>query len=381
MITKRSLWLLVNGKWFKDRLFKRQFQSRKQENRELSLAINHQPSTINPKGFTLLETLIATGIAAVIITSALSIVASIYFSQKRIQFSQDFFAEARFLMERIAQITRNNTIDFDRYFVEYGPPGTCSGFNADQLPAGYVNTTNDRDNRNTLGYSTIFYWDTNGDDTQDRNLGGVNPTGNTVDPCTQAWDNTSVLSVLYLINSSRTLRTEVRHLTGGSDLKVALVRQLAADTDGDGEANVWGPYDNDGDGVYEAADGDIELRWSGSECQIIYDENGDNTYADPTEYFPVMGDSTSEEWCDQAHVQEDISPVALQVNQLQFEPNPVYDPYLAFRNNGAQVHPQVFINMDLELRNPDRYGFEVGSEPVINFQTAVSSRVFGDIRR
>jgi len=53
-------------------------------------------SRFHHRGFTLLETLIATGIASIIITSALSVVASIYFSQKKVQFSHDFYAEARF---------------------------------------------------------------------------------------------------------------------------------------------------------------------------------------------------------------------------------------------------------------------------------------------
>ena len=342
-------------------------------------------NTRNAAGFTLLETLLATGIASVIITSALSIVASIYFSQRKVQFSHDFFSEARFLMERIAQTTRNNTIDYDRYFVEYGPASAeCGAFVVGangQVPAGHINSGNDKDNRNTLGYSTIFYWDTNGDAIPDRNLGGVNLTGSTVDNCTKAWDETVTIRRLFLINSSRTVRTEIKHLDGGTDLKVAMSRMLAADTDKDGTADVWGPFDADGDGNYEATDGDIEVIWNGTECQIKHDINADNSYADPAEFYPVMGEPTSEAWCDQAHTEQDISPVALQVNDLQFQPNPVFDPYLAFRNDNAQVHPQVFITMDLQLRNPGNYGFEAGAVPIINFQTSVSSRVFGDIRR
>lgn len=334
-------------------------------------------------GFTLLETLVATGIASIIITSALSVVASIYFSQKKVQFSHDFFAEGRFLMERIAQITRNNTIDYDRYFVEYGPAnGDCVAFTIGangQVPLGHIGSANDRANRNALGYSTIFYWDTNGDSVPDRNLGGVKLTGSTVDGCTKAWDESLSIRRLYLINSARTLRTEIKHLVD-PDFKVSMIRQLAADTDGDGQANVWGPYDTDEDGNYEALDGDIELSWTGTECQIKNDTDTSGVY-DADEYYPVMGGGNSEEWCDKAHREEDISPVALQIDDLQFEPNPVFDPYLAFRNDNAQVHPQVFIGMNLQLRNPSSYGFDGATVPFINFQTSVSSRVFGDIRR
>lgn len=349
------------------------------------LRITSDEWRIKNSGFTLLETLIATGIASVIITSALSIVASIYFSQRKVQFSHDFFSEARFLMERIAQTTRNNTIDYDRYFVEYGPSSTdCSAFVVGangQVREGHIDSANDKDNRNALGYSTVFYWDTNGDATPDRNLGGVTLTGGTVDGCTKAWDETVAIRKLFLINSARTLRTEISHLDNAAELQVSMSRLLAADTDKDGTADVWGPFDANGDGDLEAADGDVDVVWTGSECQIMSNTNLDNDYADPGETVAVMGDSASEAWCDQAHQEQVISPVALQVNDLRFQPNPVFDPYLAFRNDNAQVHPQVFITLGVELRNPDRYGFEAGSVPNVDFQTSVSSRVFGDIRR
>lgn len=362
---------MVHGAWFQKNHCKARAQN-------LSRAIN-------PKGFTLLETLSATGIAAIIITSALSVIASVYFSQRKVQFSHDFFAEARFMMERIAQTTRNNTIDYDRYFVQYGPPAAdCGAFVVGvngQVPQGHITATNDQTNRNTLGYPTIFYWDTNGDQIPDRNLGGVTPTGGTVDGCTKSMGESDTVRSLFLINSGRTVRTHIRHDDTAGELKVAMTRQLGADTDGDGLADAWGPFDANGNGVFEASNGDIELVWTGAECQLHVNVNADASYQSPDEEFPVMGEPASEEWCDQAHVEESISPVALQVNDLQFDPNPVFDPYLAFRNDNAQVHPHVYITMDVQLRNPDRYGFEVGEEPVINFQTAVSSRVFGDIRR
>ena len=88
----------------------------------------------NP-GFTLIEMLIATGISAIVLTTAFGTIGSVYFSQKRIQGAQDFYAEARFLMERVVQIARSNTIDYDRFFEKVGPEmgsGNCENFDADQ---------------------------------------------------------------------------------------------------------------------------------------------------------------------------------------------------------------------------------------------------------
>lgn len=343
-------------------------------------------------GFTLLETLIATGIASIIITSALSVVASIYFSQKKVQFSHDFFAESRFLMERITQMARNNTIDYDRYFVEMGPPASrCESFNSAQVPNNSL-VYNNKNNRRDLGYASIFYWDTNADGIQDRNLGGVNLTGASVDECTKSMDDgvfdydgggpgeVEPIRDLYLINSGKSMRMHIRHLPG-PEFKVAMSRQLGADTDGDGRADTWGPFDTNADGDVQASDLDVDIRWSGAECQLFVNANADSDYNDTGEVFPVLGNATTESWCDQVHLEETISPVALQVEDLNFNVAPVFDPYLAFRNDAAQVHPMVFVNLNLSLRNPDRYGFEVGNVPNITFQTAASSRVFGNIRR
>jgi type II secretory pathway pseudopilin PulG len=333
------------------------------------------------KGFTLLETIIATGIASVILTSALSVLASIYFSQKKVQFSHDFFAEARFLMERISQVTRNNTLDYDRYFIEYGPSASCSAFNVRQIPSPSL-ANNNMANRAELSYANIFYWDTDPtpDGIQDRNLGGKLTNGTTNDPCTRAFDETVNIDRLYLINSARNMRIEVRH-EAGPDFRVSMRRQLGADTTGDGVVDTWGPEDINADGDIEAGDLDVDLVWTGSQCQILVNDNGDSDYADTNESFPIAGDSTTESLCDEGHETEIISPMALRVDDLSFQPSPAFDPYLAFRNNQAQVHPQVFISLNLSLRNPDAYGFEVDESPTIDFQTMVSSRVFGNIRR
>jgi len=350
-----------------------------------------QFSSSKIKGFTLLETLIATGIASVVITSALSIVATIYFSQKKVQFSHDFFAENRFLIERITQVARNNTIDYDRYFVEMGPPtNVCNNFATAQVPNG-ASFDNTKEKRALLGYPTVFYWDTNSDGIQDRNLGGMELNGINADDCTRAMGNTfdydaggvlpeEPIRDLYLINAGQSMRVQISHAIA-PELKVTMNRQLGADTDGDGKADTWGPTDTNGDGDIEANDLDIDIAWSGAECQLFVNSNSDGDFNDANEVFPVMGDATTESWCDQVHLTQDISPVALQVEDLDFRVAPLFDPYLAFRNDVAQVHPMVFVNLNSSLRNPDRYGFDATNIPTINFETAASSRVFGNIRR
>lgn len=340
------------------------------------------------RGYSLLETLIAIGIASIVMTSALSVVATIHYGQKRLQFTQDFYAEGRYLMERMAQMVRNNTIDYDYFFIEYGPPdsggGSCgSDFDTRQVPGS--TTTNDQTNRAALGYESIFFWDTNGDGSQNRNLGGKMPDGSD-DACAIAWDNSDPatgLSNLYLINAGRTIRTSISFVDSDdadSDPDDIVVRrQLTTDLDDDGRGDVWGPYDMDGDGVYEPADGDVGLAWdaTSTRCEILYDADNNGAY----EEYPVLGDTANQDFCEQAYDFTSILPPAVMVNNLTFRPAPNQDPFLAFRVDAAQVHPHVFMYLDIQLDNPSRYGFEVGEEPAISFQTAVGSRVFGNIRR
>jgi len=331
-------------------------------------------------GYSLLETLVAIGIASIIMTSALGVVASIYYSQKRIQFSQDFYAEGRYLMERIGQSIRNNTIDYDYFFEQNGPPdgggvGACgSSFDSRQVPNG-DSTLNTAANRAELGYETIFFWDTNNDTVQNRNLGGKDPAGDD-DPCVLAWDpdlTTNPINTLYLINAARDLRTTIRFNAGTN--KIDMRKQLAADTDDDGRADIWGPLDVNGDGgTGDFADGDVDLVWTGTQCELRYGTSGFVNYA-------IIGDAASLDFCEQAFDFSNITPAAIRVNSLTFRPAPNKDPFLAFRLDSAQVQPHVSMFMDLELDNPSNYGFESDDKPVVSLQTAVGSRVFGNIRR
>ena len=332
-------------------------------------------------GYSLLETLVAIGIASIVLTSALGVVASIHFSQKRLQFSQDFYAEGRYLMERVAQTIRNNTIDYDNFFIELGPPdsggGSCgTDFAVDQLPSGAIGN-NSPENRAELTYESIFFWDTNGDGVQNRNLGGRRPDG-TNDPCSLAWSNEEDITTLHLINAGRNVRTAVSFVAADNDVQIR--RQLAADIDDDGRVDIWGPLDANGDGdTLDASAGDVGLNWDGvnNRCEITFDTDSNGTF----ETFLVLGEAGDQDFCEQAFEFTSIVPPAIRVNQLLFRPAPNLDPFLAFRVDNAQVHPHVFVYLDLELDRPDRYGFEEDGKPEVTFQTVVGSRVFGNIRR
>lgn len=286
-------------------------------------------------GLSLLEILMAIGIAGIIITTAFGTIGNIYFSQKKIRVSQDFHSEIRFLMERIVQMSRNNTIDYDRFYINN--PDRCS------------------DNYPTEFFETISTGNV-------RNLGGIDVAG-TIDVCTEAWDKDVPQNTLYLISGDRSLQTAIRRTPTEDDEdptyhKIEIEKLLGADSDNDGQADIWSAtplWDDDSSGLCEIEDGASK--------------------------FAVLGDSSSRDFCNKAHEWTIISPDAIEIEELLFEPSPYRDPFLSFAVEDAQIHPHVFIALKGKLRNPESFGLESSEAPDTLLQTTASSRVFGNTRK
>ena len=399
------------------------------------------------KAFTLIELLIAMTMLASIILVISTTVSQIYFQQKRISIRQNFHNEARFMMEKIVQLVRNNTLDYDRYFVHYGAGVTfgsfsgnqsrCSDFKADtlsnptlvQIPiekfAGclltsepisadpcfnsflYVDGSGDifnkstlyhlpverersQHNRETIGYETLFSWDTDNDGIQDRQLGGYTPSSGptaselNADRCTEAFSNQEFITIndIFLINASRTIRThialndtnvsddavEFQLISGatsvlqddyercdeGEDCIIELSRDFAQDLDGDNRADAWS-----------------------TECNPIINGQQATTLGLP------VGDCISDEdrrYIQRGHELVNITPEFLNIVNAQFNPAPNRDPYLATRVDSVQIQPHVYMDISFELKNPAQYRF-TSQPPNTRLQTTATSRVYGNTRR
>jgi prepilin-type N-terminal cleavage/methylation domain-containing protein len=305
-------------------------------------------------GFTLIELLVSIGLSAIFITSATQIFGQIYLSQKKIEISQNLYDESQFLMERITKLMRENTIDYDRYFEEVGPdPSDCSDFDTRQIPSGSSNEENNKTNRIILGYPNIFYWDTTGDGIQDSNLGGYDEDLGDSDKCTTAFYG--IQDALYLINADRTMKTAIRKNVDG---KIEVEREFGASRSGNEIADCWSATTN---------------NFAGNICQIEYPLFSGN-------FYNVLGDNTSESFCELAHEFTVISPNIVFVDKITFTPNPDRDPFLSFRVPEARIHPNIFVSIQTSLKAPSRYSFTDLNKPWILLQTAVSSRVFGNTR-
>ena len=329
------------------------------------------------RGMTLIELLIASTIAAVVLSGLFVSLGNVYFSQKKVNATHSFASESRFLMERVAQLIRNNTIDYDRFFIEVRPDeNECISFDEAQIPyslrdtantidpPNLINFNNIRSNREAIGYSNLFYWNVSSeDDERYRDLGGKKPHAggdDILDPCAQAWHDLDENSRLFLINKERTERVAIyRQETeevGEEDYgRLKIERELGVDTTGNGIADLW----------------ETDFTWVGGKCKVT-------ASTDPNLLFAL--DGFDEKTCTNTHEGINVSPKAIDVLRFSFIPGPDREPFLNYRVSEAQVQPHVFMQLETKLKTPTDFGLKADTDIRLMQQTTASSRVFGDMR-
>lgn len=335
------------------------------------------------KGFSILELLLAMAIFGIFFIVVFDSIGSVYFSQKRINISQSFYGEVRFLMERVISHMRENTIDYDRYFLMVGPDvANCPNFHSNQRPilnaaaddcsaAGAGTCTNNKSNRSKFEYSDIFTWDTTADDIPDTDLGGET-SGGVDDDCVQSFSTvevdwglaSGVNKSLLLINGDRDKRYALRYVVYTEDSnsygRIELQTQLAADTDNDGTADTWGPDGTTNLVSWDSVNSRCEMTVSGTDYLIL----GSNT----------------EQNCRSAHNWEAISLKKMDITDVSFLVTPDTDPFLAFRRDDVQIHPNVWIQIQARLKDAEDQGYTATNTPTMSLQTTISSRVLGNTR-
>ncbi len=319
----------------------------------------------------MVELLVASTLSAIMLSGLFASLGTVYFSQKKINATQHFASESRFLMERVSQLIRNNTLDYDRFFVEVGPsPADCVNFEEEQIPfelrdsesdpIDLLSYANNPANREAIGYMNLFYWNVaTGAIERYRNLGGkklaASPGKDVIDPCAQAWHG--ALGALYLINQEHTERTAIQFDSGNNRLQTQ--RLLGVDTTGNGKADRWG----------------FSTEWNSATSVCTVYETSNNLIL----IGAALG-VLEEKPCARGHTWTNISPEAIDVLSFEFIPGPNRDPYLNYRIDSVQTQPHVFLRLHTKLRRPGDFGMKSDEVVELIQQTTASSRVFGDPR-
>lgn len=349
------------------------------------------------KGFTIIEVVIATAIFA--LASAVVSVAFVQTirTQKRIVLENTLFEDSRFVMERMINLVKGNTIDFEeyynqlvhsravgdlqygKYYGEYGKlfynPGSDDEYGAlcnDGVtrvphrgipPAGCVilQTTVDENTGQTPflpspedqdpGFDNSQYVETASAFCSDGVLGA------NCDPLMLTEMRRQ--PQLYLINATGTLKTMlVREKVGNDPEEYAL-----------GFVRLEGVDSDDADDIPEDFSCTSDFNCTGG----VDAEEGKFPFADDWGEY-ADGEILANDFVP-------ISPERVTIKDLRFYMSPPDDSFKAFSENTAdiQIQPHVTIVMTVALReeftkqSPGGQGFE------ITLQTTVSSGVYEEV--
>ncbi len=307
------------------------------------------------RGFTLVELLVAIGIGSVVIITATAAVMQVTQIQKRLQVSQNFHEATRLLVERLSQDLRHQTIDYQQYWLQTQDPSNASG------PWVTSGCSSRSGMPPTPRYLDSFLWDTNNNNTPDRQLGGLT-LGGTPDPCSLALSSPTQ-STLHLTNGTHTLRTRYTFTAptvGPPATPGTLSRQqfAALDTSGDGQADTWA----------------TTLQWDTVNSLCKGQNPADSSYKTILDFRH----KTDESWCRSfVGTPTVISPDSLSLTALSFTLHPARDPYLSYQLDTTQLQPFVQLQLTTQLLDADQWGFDPTTPPTLDVQTTVTSRLYG----
>jgi hypothetical protein len=160
------------------------------------------------------------------------------------------------------------------------------------------------------------------------------------------------------------MRTAIKNKILSNSKRIQISVELGSDVDNDGIVDSWSSYSK-----WQYKDESDHSK--GKECNIY-----DNASLNSGKMLTIIQE---EKVCNLAHPFENISAKKLRIVEFSFAPYPDRDPFLSFRNDSSQIHPNVFLFMKIDLENAQVFGFK--TTPTITMQTNVSSRIFDNTRK
>lgn len=331
----------------------------------------------NIKGYTLVEVIVAIGIFSLMLTITSIVTVNFYNTQKKERIRNLLIEESQFLMNRVANTIRNNTISYSAYYSnnkeeltgtivygdepkEYeerffylptceegevhgdntGPDGIeCDREDPNAFNEGYFNTYADKERAPSIG---------DNDDPSESALQQITDANNTA-----GYEQRE----LYLVNSDGTERTILKRIGNGID------------------DNEDGNIDEDEDDYWNGGDGGERLGILQIVAHDDLDSDGELDFVTESENFQADGDTDIET--------EDIipiSPLTIDIVDLQFFIAPLDDPRKAFAETGKDVQIQPHVTILMKTRPGKKYLQQIPGEPFdISIQTTVTSRTLTNI--
>lgn len=252
----------------------------------------------------------AVSVFAIIMTLSVKVFTDVFMGSRRVDVSRILFEESKIVMEKIVKEIRRGTVDYEEYW-------SWNNVSAMDYSENYGD------------YALQFYRDPSGNvpavkSREDENI-GINARGNTA-------LNDHLPEELYLITSDGFEKTIIKKVQNGTEFRLAMLKLIGADDNGDAIPDVWTPapdFLNGGSAVFQ-----------------------------------------------------EIQPDTIKITGLKFIVSPLEDPRKAFATftNDVQIQPHVTILLTTELAGTEeRNGIRVapgikGPAPSITLQTTVSAR-------
>lgn len=357
----------------------------------------------NTGGYTFIEVLVAISIFAFVLTITTTITVNFYNAQKKERIRNLVIEETQFLLNRIANLVRDNTIDYAEYFAQSNK-GDFDMSNDDNFLYGkfpkeyewhfyYVEDCDvgdffsdcTRENPNNFNEG---YFDTFADNSQGETTGNDDSSKHAINKLGAAGitDDHEQLE-LYLINADGTKKTILRRL----DNKI--------DDDGDGDIDEDTKATPNNQAYWTAgADGNIdggerlgilelEALTDYHDADPLIDTGTPESPADPSDgILDFEGEQDNFQVNEKNYIQLDdfipISPRSISITDLRFFISPLDDPRKAFSETGAdsQIQPHVTIIMTVQPGETlTRQLPGNTAKMAISIQTTITSRTLSNV--
>ncbi len=335
------------------------------------------------KATTLIELLITVTVFSIVATTAATVMVNTLKSSKKIQNQVFLYSEAQTLMDQLARVVEQNTVDYEAYYAREvkGETGWDTP-NYGQYALTFYNPGADGPDLGPYNFSGISYYgaycagstSTYPDDcaggmpdytTLDQDMGAHPFPGINLPPFYFSSDDETYMNAFCEDDTSSACLSLANHVSHelilinnlGDERTVFALEELSSTDNALSKIQMIGT-DTDGDG--------IEDNWV---CMEGYDCTGATNIPDPA-------DLTDHETLQAGFMP--ITPSSIDVQDFYVYISPNEDPYRAFAEQKAQLQPQVTIVFTVSLSDDYAAGL-LGEVPSITLQRTVSTGVYEEV--